>query len=109
MASASQLDALSKIITARKGGDPDKSYSARLLAKGLDTCARKFGEEAVEALVAAMARDKQALISESADVLYHWLVLLAALDIDPADVYAELERREAQSGLAEKASRAPGQ
>jgi len=105
MASASQLDALSKIISARKGGDANKSYSARLLAKGLETCARKFGEEAVETLVAAMSRDKQAAVSESADMLYHWLVLLAALDIDPDEVYAELARREAQSGLAEKASR----
>lgn len=105
MASANQLDALSKVIASRKGGDADKSYSATLLAKGLDACARKFGEEAVETLIAAMSRDKQAVISESADVLYHWLVLLAALDIDPSDVYAELARRESQSGIAEKASR----
>jgi phosphoribosyl-ATP pyrophosphohydrolase len=105
MASANQLDALAKVIASRKGGDADKSYSAKLLAKGLETCTRKFGEEAVETMVAAMSRDKSAAISESADLLYHWLVLLAALEIDPSDVYAELARREAQSGLAEKASR----
>jgi len=107
MASASQLEALSKVIASRKGADADTSYSAKLLSKGLETCARKFGEEAVETLVAAMTRDRQAVISESADLLYHWLVLLTALDVDPADVYAELARRESQSGLAEKAARPP--
>jgi phosphoribosyl-ATP pyrophosphohydrolase len=99
------LDRLFATIAARKGADPSQSYTASLLAKGVDKCARKFGEEAVEAVIAAVQGDKAALTAESADVLYHLLVLWAAADIAPEDVYAVLKSREAQSGLAEKASR----
>lgn len=103
---AHQLDALHAVIAARKGADPAESYTARLLAGGPALCARKLGEEAVETLVAAVEAQPDRVISESADLLYHWLVLLAALDIDPGAVYAELARREGQSGLEEKAERA---
>ena len=99
------LDRLFATIAARKGADPASSYTAKLLAEGVEKCAKKFGEEAVEAVIAGVARDPKALAAESADVLYHLLVLWAAAGITPDDVYAELKKREAQSGLAEKASR----
>ncbi len=105
---AQQLEALFSIISDRKGDDPDKSYTASLFAKGVSKCAEKLGEEAVETVIAAVeatTSDKKSVISESADLLYHWLVLMAALDIEPSDVYAELARREGTSGHAEKASR----
>jgi phosphoribosyl-ATP pyrophosphohydrolase len=102
------LDRLFSTIAARKtAGDTTSSYTAKLLAAGVEKCARKFGEEAVEAVIAATTQDKKALTAESADVLYHLLVLWAAAGITPDDVYAELRAREAQSGLQEKASRAP--
>ncbi len=99
------LDRLFATITARKGADPDTSYTARLMAGGVEKCAKKFGEEAVEAVIAAAQRDPRALRAESADVLYHLAVMWSAAGITPEDVYAELNRREAQSGLEEKASR----
>ena len=99
------LDRLFATIAARKGADAQTSYTAKLLAAGVEKCAKKFGEEAVEAVIAATAKDAHALTSESADVLYHLLVLWAAAGVTPGDVYAELQRREAQSGLEEKASR----
>jgi phosphoribosyl-ATP pyrophosphohydrolase len=99
------LDHLFATIAARKGADASTSYTAQLLAAGVEKCARKFGEEAVEAVIAAVARDPKALAAESADVLYHLLVLWAAAGITPEDVYAALRAREGQSGLAEKASR----
>jgi phosphoribosyl-ATP pyrophosphohydrolase len=99
------LDRLYATIAARKGADPSQSYTASLLAKGMDKCAKKFGEEAVEAVIAAVQGDKAALAAESADVLYHLMVVWAAAGITPEDVYAVLKNREAQSGLAEKASR----
>jgi phosphoribosyl-ATP pyrophosphohydrolase len=99
------LDRLYATIAARKGADPSQSYTASLLAKGMDKCAKKFGEEAVEAVIAAVQGDKAALAAESADVLYHLMVVWAAAGITPEDVYAVLKSREAQSGLAEKASR----
>jgi phosphoribosyl-ATP pyrophosphohydrolase len=99
------LDRLFATIAARKGADASTSYTAKLLAAGVEKCAKKFGEEAVEAVIAATARDATALTSESADVLYHLMVLWAAAGVTPDDVYAELKRREAQSGLEEKASR----
>ncbi|MBI1260218.1 MAG: phosphoribosyl-ATP diphosphatase [Rhizobiales bacterium] len=102
---AHQLDALFEVIAARKGTDAEASYTARLLSRGVETCAQKLGEEAVETVIAATRRDAPAVISESADLIYHWLVLLASLDIDPLEVYAELARREGMSGLEEKASR----
>jgi phosphoribosyl-ATP pyrophosphohydrolase len=93
-------------IAARKAvGDTGTSYTAKLLSQGVEKCAKKFGEEAVEAALAAVSGDKKHLAAESADVLYHLLVLWAAAGITPDDVYAELEAREHRSGLAEKASR----
>lgn len=99
------LDALFATIESRKGADPDSSYTAKLFAGGTPLIARKLGEEAVETAVAALTEDKASVAKESADVLYHLLTLWAQLDLDPADVWAELERRTGQSGIAEKASR----
>ena len=103
-----QIDRLFATIAARKGADAGTSYTAKLLQAGVEKCAKKFGEEAVEAVIAAAARDPKALASESADVLYHLLVVWAAAGITPDDVYAVLKTREAQSGLEEKASRPKG-
>jgi len=100
------LDRLQAVIAARAGTAPDQSYTAKLLSKGTPRIAKKFGEEAIELVIAAVEADKPAIISESADVLYHWLVLLQSADISPQDVYAELDRRHGQSGLEEKAQRA---
>ena len=99
------LDRLFGTITSRQGDDPAQSYTAKLLAAGVEKCAKKFGEEAVETVIAAIQRDKTELAKESADVLYHLLVLWAASGITPDEVYAVLKSREAQSGLEEKASR----
>ena len=100
------IDRLFATIAARKAaGDLSSSYTAKLLSQGVEKCAKKFGEEAVEAALAAVTGDKQHLAAESADVLYHLLVLWAAAGITPQDVYAALEKREGVSGLAEKASR----
>jgi phosphoribosyl-ATP pyrophosphohydrolase len=99
------LDRLFATIAARKGADPSESYTAKLLAAGVEKCAKKFGEEATETVIAAIQRDKSELAKESADVLYHLLVLWAASGITPQDVYAVLKSREGQSGLDEKASR----
>ena len=100
------IDKLFATIAARKGADPATSYTAALLKDGAARCAKKFGEEAVEAAIAGAMKDKKALTAESADVLYHLLVLWAASGITPADVYAALTAREGRSGLAEKAARA---
>jgi len=99
------LDKLFATIASRKGGDPGSSYTAKLLAAGVEKCAKKFGEEATEAVIAAIQKDKAELAKESADVLYHLLVLWAASGITPQEVYAVLQSREGQSGLEEKASR----
>jgi phosphoribosyl-ATP pyrophosphohydrolase len=99
------LDRLFATIAARKGADPASSYTASLLAAGMAKCAKKFGEEAVEAVIAAARGDKTELAKESADVLYHLLVVWAAAGITPDDVYAVLKAREGVSGLDEKASR----
>ncbi|WP_147106387.1 phosphoribosyl-ATP diphosphatase [Tateyamaria sp. syn59] len=99
------LDDLFATIEARKGADPDSSWTAKLLAKGPEKCAEKFGEEAVEAIIEAVKNDKTALTSEAADVLYHLLVMLAARDIALEDVMEELGRRQGTSGLTEKAAR----
>ena len=100
------LDRLSATIAARKAaGDGEASHTARLLAKGPAKCAQKFGEEAVETVIAAARGDREELVKESADALYHLMVTLAALDLSLDDVLAELERREGVSGVAEKASR----
>jgi phosphoribosyl-ATP pyrophosphohydrolase len=99
------LDELYATIEARKGADPDSSWTAKLLSKGPEKCAEKFGEEAVEAIIEAVRNDPKKLTSEAADVLYHLLVMLAARDVPLADVLAELSRRQGTSGLTEKASR----
>ncbi|ABV94308.1 phosphoribosyl-ATP pyrophosphohydrolase [Dinoroseobacter shibae DFL 12 = DSM 16493] len=101
----SVLARLEATIAARKGADPDSSWTAKLLAKGPEKCAEKFGEEAVEAIIEAVKGDRAKLTSEAADVLYHLLVMLAARDVALAEVLAELERREGISGISEKASR----
>ena len=102
---SSALDKLFATIAARKGSDPSQSYTAKLLAQGVEKCAKKFGEEATEAVIAAIQKDKTELAKESADVLYHLLVLWAASGITPEEVYTVLQSREGQSGLEEKASR----
>ena len=101
------IDRLYEIISARRNGDPAESYTAKLLSKGKPHCAKKMGEEAIETALAAIGRDKSALTAESADLLYHLLVLWAACGVKPKDVYAALRAREGQSGIAEKASREP--
>ena len=102
------LDRLAATVAARKAADPDASWTAKLLAKGPEKCAEKFGEEAVEAIIEAVKGDRARLTSEAADVLYHLLVMLAARDVTLGDVLGELERREGTSGLAEKAARGSG-
>ena len=99
------LEDLDRRVAERGKASPDESYTAKLLRDGIDRCARKFGEEAVEAIISAVGRDRPGLTAEAADVLYHLLVLLSAADVPLGDVMAELEKRTAQSGLAEKASR----
>ncbi|MCV2881382.1 phosphoribosyl-ATP diphosphatase [Actibacterium sp. XHP0104] len=99
------LDQLAATIEARKAADPDSSWTAKLLAKGPEKCAEKFGEEAIEAIIAAVKDDRENLTYEAADVLYHLLVMLAARDVPLSDVLAELERRQGTSGIAEKAAR----
>ncbi len=99
------LDRLAATIQARKGADPESSWTAKLLSKGPEKCAEKFGEEAVEAIIEAVNGDRDKLTAEAADVLYHLLVMLAARDVTLDQVLAELERREGTSGLAEKAAR----
>ena len=99
------LARLEATIASRKGADPASSYVASLFAKGRPKIARKLGEEAVEAIVAALAEDKAELTGEAADVLFHLMVLLADCDVPLADVLAELDRREGTSGHDEKASR----
>ena len=99
------LDDLAQLIDARKSADPNSSWTAKLLAKGPEKCAEKFGEEAIEAIIEAVKGDKAALTSEAADVLYHLLVMLAASDVALNDVMAELARRQGTSGIAEKSAR----
>ena len=102
------LEQLDEFLARRAGATPDKSYTAALLAKGRVHCARKLGEEAVETVIAATEGEYRALRNESADLLYHLLVLLRAGGVPLQDVMAELERRTAQSGHEEKASRPQG-
>ena len=99
------LDQLNARIAQRAAASAEESYTTKLLADGLDRCARKFGEEAVELVISAVGRDKAGVTGEAADVLYHLLVLLKAGGVSLDEVMAELERRTAQSGLEEKASR----
>lgn len=99
------IDRLFAAIDARRGADPSESYTAKLLARGPKKAAQKLGEEAVETALEAVGGDKAALASESADLLYHLCVVWAACGVSPAEVWAELERREGVGGLVEKASR----
>lgn len=99
------LEDLAALVDSRAGQPPDTSYTAKLLAEGPAKAAKKLGEEAVEAAIAAVQGDRKALTSEAADVLYHLIVTLKAGGVPLADVMAELGRRTAQSGLAEKAAR----
>lgn len=105
MAEPHPIDRLFATITARKGADPSVSYTAKLLAAGKLKIAKKLGEEGVETALAAVAEDKAALAAESADLLYHLLVLWAACDLPPEEVYGALEARTQHSGLEEKAAR----
>ena len=100
------LDRLWRIIQSRRAADPQTSYTARLFARGRAKIAQKLGEEAVEAVIEGVGDNRSALTGESADLLYHLLVLWAAAEISPADVAAELERREGTSGIEEKRARA---
>lgn len=104
---ADTLARLEAVIAARRVADPESSYIARLNAKGLGKIAQKLGEEATETVIAALTEDRQALVGEAADLIFHLLVLLGAKDIPFADVLAELNRREGISGIAEKAARKP--
>ncbi|MCF8466742.1 MAG: phosphoribosyl-ATP diphosphatase [Sneathiella sp.] len=99
------LDKLFATVAARKGMDPNSSYTASLYSKGTAKIAQKVGEEAVELAIAAVRQDRDEVISESADLLYHMAVLWADAGIDPSDIYNRLAAREGQSGLAEKAAR----
>lgn len=99
---ATVLDRLFALIESRRGTDPAVSYTAKLFARGPSQCAKKLGEEAIEAAIAAVERDKAGVIAESADVLYHLLVLWAACEVRPEEVMEELVRREGVSGITEK-------
>jgi len=99
------LTRLAATIETRKGADPAKSWTAALMARGVDKTAEKFGEEAIEAIVAAVKGDRDNLTFEAADVLFHLMVMLSASNVSLAQVLAELERREGTSGIAEKAAR----
>lgn len=99
------LTRLAATIAARSGADPETSWTAKLLAKGPEKCAEKFGEEAIEAIIEAVKGDHDRLVSEAADVLYHLLVMLTSRGVSLAEVEAELTRREGRSGLDEKAAR----
>ena len=99
------LERLWRVIESRRGADPETSYTAKLFARGREKIAQKLGEETVEAVIEAVKGDRAALVGESADLLYHLLVLWAEAGIAPADIAAELVRREGTSGIAEKRSR----
>jgi phosphoribosyl-ATP pyrophosphohydrolase len=99
------LDRLYKAILSRRGADPDTSYTAKLFHKGRAKIAQKLGEEAVETVIEAVSGNKEKLAAESADLLYHLLVLWADAGLKPGDVYAVLAAREGMGGIAEKAGR----
>ena len=103
----SALERLAATIAARAGADSESSWTAKLLARGPEKCAEKFGEEAIEAVIEAVKGDRARLTAEAADVLYHLLVMCAARGVTLADIEAELARREGVSGIAEKAARQP--
>jgi phosphoribosyl-ATP pyrophosphohydrolase len=99
------IDNLFETIMARRTASARKSYTAKLLKAGIAQCAKKLGEEGVEAALAAVGGNKKEIAAESADVLYHLLVLLAATGVRPQSVYKALEMRRGRSGIAEKKSR----
>ena len=99
------LERLWRVIESRRGADPETSYTAKLLARGNAKVAQKLGEEAVEAVIEGVRGDRAALIGESADLLYHLFVLWEATGVTPAEIAAELARREGTSGIAEKKNR----
>lgn len=99
------LDRLYGMIDSRKGADPGVSRTARLFSRGREQIAKKLGEEAVETLIEGIRGDKPKLVAESADMLYHLLTLWASVGVKPAAIWAELDRREGLSGIAEKAAR----
>ena len=99
------LEELERIVAARASASAEESWTAKLLAKGPEKCAEKFGEESIEAIIEAIKGDRDRLTSEAADVLFHLLVMLKSRDVALADVMAELARRQRQSGLQEKANR----
>ena len=99
---------LEAIVARRAVASPEDSWTARLVASGMEKAAKKLGEEAVETVIAAMKADKAEITGESADLLFHLLVVLRMSDVPLSDVMAELERRTGQSGIAEKASRTAG-
>jgi len=105
MTSNDTLARLAQVIESRKSGDPDKSYVARLFYKGTDAILKKIGEEATETVMAAKDGDKQKLVYEVADLWFHSMIALSAFGLTPADVLAEMERREGLSGLEEFAAR----
>ncbi|MHA6719116.1 phosphoribosyl-ATP diphosphatase [Sphingomonas sp. RS6] len=102
---ADLLDTLEQTIRDRRSGDPSTSYVAKLTARGRAKIAQKLGEEATEAVIAAIQDDRAEVVKESADLIFHLLVLLADMDLSLDDVRAELARREGVSGIAEKAAR----
>lgn len=102
---AGVLERLFGVIKSRRGADASSSYTASLLAGGTEKIARKVGEETVETIIAALGESPERVSSESADLLYHLLVLWADVGIEPADVWAKLAEREGSSGIAEKLSR----
>ncbi len=99
------LDSLYKVIEGRRGADPESSYTAKLLDRGPAKICQKVGEEAVETIIEGAQGRKEGVVSESADLLYHLLVLWAASGVTPGEVWAALEARQGTSGIAEKASR----
>ena len=103
--SADVLERLGQVIAARRGGDAEKSYVARLLARGEDAILKKIGEEATETVLAAKDGDRLHLVRETADLWFHCMVMLAHYGLGPQDVLAELHRREGISGIDEKAAR----
>ena len=102
---AEVLERLFQTIESRRDADPQVSYTAKLFSKGTQRIAQKVGEEAVETVIAAIAKDKEHVVSESADLLYHLCVLWADAEVKPADVFQTLEKREGVSGIAEKNAR----
>jgi phosphoribosyl-ATP pyrophosphohydrolase len=99
------LESLARIVGDRARAGGERSYTRKLLDEGAEKCAKKLGEEAMETALAAVSGDKQAVVAESADLLYHLLVVLEARGVALAEVYAELERRTARTGIEEKESR----